>query len=175
LFKLPAEIRNNIFKHALGGHEIRLNLTARNFTIQGSGNDDSSVTSNGFLNLTLVSRQVYTETALLPFTSNTFVFMHDSDTSQKGLAQILLPAQANSITTVKCRPGTVFFDASRGPIVSRHCLNTFADLRGLERLIIAVGDNGLSDESKTFLVEKLRKTHAKEKLDVIVSSEVLTW
>jgi hypothetical protein len=153
---------------------MRLNPRTRKFTIQRS--DFSSwpvAASKGFLSLTLVCRQIWVETVMLPFSSNTFVFTMDSEMVQKGLAQILLPAQVNAITAVKCLPGTVFFEFHRGPMVSRHCLKTFVGFKGLESLIVAVGNIAMSDWDRRCLVEKIRMTHGQEKLHVIISREVL--
>jgi hypothetical protein len=130
-----------------------------------------------FLNLTLVSRQIYTETAMVPFASNTFVLKFDSETSEKALAQNFLPAQANSIATIKCLPGTLFYEFCKGPVASRHCLQTFADLEGLKRLILTIDHTHLTDEEKSCMTEKIREAHGKKELEVVFTSETLvdTW
>jgi hypothetical protein len=152
---------------------MRLDPEKRKFTMQRSDSSSWPVAVKGFLNLTLVCRQIWVETAMLPFSSNTFVFTPDSEMCQKGMAQLLLPAQINAITTVKCLPETVFFEFHRGPVVSRHCLRTFMGLEGLERLVVAVGDVGMSDKDKEYVVEKLREMHGKKELAVVASTEVL--
>jgi hypothetical protein len=142
---------------------MRLDPEKRKFTMQRSDSSSWPVAVKGFLNLTLVCRQIWVETAMLPF----------SEMCQKGMAQLLLPAQINAITTVKCLPETVFFEFHRGPVVSRHCLRTFMGLEGLERLVVAVGDVGMSDKDKEYVVEKLREMHGKKELAVVASTEVL--
>lgn len=65
LLKLPAEIRNIIFRYALSGVEYKIkeddNLSMRNI-----------VTQPDALALLAVCRQIYSETALLPFSLNIF-------------------------------------------------------------------------------------------------------
>jgi hypothetical protein len=126
------------------------------------------------LAVTLVSRQIYTETAMLPFVCNDFVFTSDSEESEKALAQRLLPAQINAIVTIKCSPDILFYGISNGVVASRYCLRTFADLEALQHLVVVdVSDMHLSDDNKSYLIEKLRKAHGKKTLQVEFSAEEL--
>ncbi|KAI4609748.1 hypothetical protein J4E80_008393 [Alternaria sp. BMP 0032] len=70
LLRLPAEIRHMIFGYALGGktfhiHHHEYQGIAKNGTV-----------SKNALALLAVCRQVFAETALLPFSSNTFSAVH---------------------------------------------------------------------------------------------------
>jgi hypothetical protein len=79
---------------------------------------------------------------MLPFALNTFAFTQSSDMVEKDLAQTLLPAQRDAITTVKCHPRLLIFDFSSlrsRPKANKHCLHTFRALKGLERVILAMG------------------------------------
>jgi hypothetical protein len=175
LLRLPAELRALIFGHVLGTYDIRLSSLTRNLEIRTSRFDLPLIgdAQKSFLNLTLVSRQIYIETAMLPFRLNTWIFDHDSEMCQKGLAQRLLPAQANAIKTAKCRPGTVFHEFWAGPVASWYGIKTFAHLEGLECLVVAIGCYPLSEEEKECMVEKVKEAHGKEGLKVIVSAESL--
>lgn len=175
LLRLPAEVRALIFTHVLGTHEIRLKPQIRNFEIRASPDDTplAREEQKSFLNLTLVSRQLYVETAMIPFVHSTWVLDHESEMCQKGLAQRLLPAQANAIATVKCRPETVFHHFDAGSIASRHCIRTFAHLEGLRCLVIALDGVHLRDDEKECMVGKVKELHGKEQMNVIVSNENL--
>lgn len=63
--QLPAEIRSEIYKNALGGETFEINKSG-----QMTGKEERKKES--YLALTLVSRQVYVESVLIPFTTNTF-------------------------------------------------------------------------------------------------------
>ncbi|KAI4926058.1 uncharacterized protein J4E92_006795 [Alternaria infectoria] len=70
LLRLPAEIRHLIFGYALGGKTFHIDYNeyqgiAKNMTV-----------SKNTLALLAVCRQVFAETALLPFSSNTFSAIH---------------------------------------------------------------------------------------------------
>lgn len=86
LLALPAEIRNKIFALALGGHEITITAGHKSFdkktrlytyVLTQTALPLSGVIS-GFVKPTFqlprVSRQVYAETAILPYSLNTFKF-----------------------------------------------------------------------------------------------------
>jgi hypothetical protein len=128
--------------------------------------DNSKLTSDeikNFLNITLVCRQIYAETGLLPFVANTFIITHTED-GEKWLAQKLMPAQQSAITTVQCKLKKLFFDFEGGPLASRHFTGTFRQLEGLECLILDAGKLSLTKEEKEMVVEKVRKASWNAKL-----------
>jgi hypothetical protein len=92
---------------------------------------------------------------------------------QKGLAQRLLPAQANAIKTVKCRPGTVFHDFRAGSIASRHGIKTFAHLEGLECWVVVIDGLCLSGAEKECMMKTVKDVHGTEGLKVVISDESL--
>jgi hypothetical protein len=160
----------------LGGHDIILGFTCSFQIRESSPSNKALLTINQkkkLLAITLVSRQIYTETAMLPFICNDFVFTSDSEISEKGLAQRLLPAQINAIATIKCSPDIVFYEFVKGVVASRHCLRVFANLEGLQRFVLVISGMCLSDEEKICLAEKLRKAHGKEALEVEFLAEKL--
>ena len=144
----------------------------RVFEIRRSSNNTplKSEERKTFLNLTLVCRQIYTETGMLPFISNTFVFTHPEE-AEKWLAQKLLPAQQNAITTIQCPVGKLFFEFARGAVASRHCTNTFKQIEGLKRLVLTVGDCNLSEQDKDCVIGKVRRAHGKKTLKVVFLEE----
>ncbi|KAH3905704.1 hypothetical protein HBI56_211890 [Parastagonospora nodorum] len=169
LLQLPGEVRTLIFTFVLGGHDIQLNHRMRNFEIRPY-HTAACLSSGGqrsFLNLTLVSRQIYIETAMLPFVANTWVFISDPELCQKGLAQRLLPQQANAITTAKCKPETIFYEFREGPIESRHCLKTFAHLQGLMCLIVDLRDVHLTAGEKECMLQKVAAVQGKKDLKLV--------
>jgi hypothetical protein len=98
LLRLPAELRNKIFKLAVGGHTIHLYHTSTLF--------HTSVTDLKILYrdrhcfaLLSVCRQIYLETALLPFSANTLSF-HNKVCSTLFMKQ-RLPIEREAISCVK--------------------------------------------------------------------------
>ncbi|KAJ4296249.1 beta transducin [Kalmusia sp. IMI 367209] len=90
LLRLPSEIRNRIFAYAMGGHVITIKVTKTfdidAFTIshklcstsrqRGKRTRDSAAPP---WQLPLVCRQLYAETALLPYSLNSFRFVDRND------------------------------------------------------------------------------------------------
>ena len=182
LLRLPAELRNRIFGYVLGGHEVRFvwedkprhQRSNRIFEIQRAG-ENSVMTSEEkkrFLSLTLASRQIYTETAMLPFAANTFVFvgLRHPEEAEKWLAQLFLPAQQNAIATVQCPIQNLFFDFAMGLVglvASRHCLGIFRQLEGLQCLIVETENFRLNVLGKEVVAGKIRRAHGKDKLKIV--------
>jgi hypothetical protein len=183
LLRLPAELRNQIFSYALGGYNIHFQIVReardplvpfqvlrmeRVFDIRRPKHESglTSEEKSSFLNLTLVSRQIYTETGLLPFVANTFVITHSED-GEKWLAQKLMSAQQNSVTTVQCPVQELFFDFLAGPVASRHCTGMFRQFEGLECLVLDTEKMKLTEQEKECVVEKLKRTSEKEMLKVV--------
>jgi hypothetical protein len=93
LLRLPAELRNQIFRYALGGETW-------NFVVRES-NRHRVRNCSGFqhaLALLAVCRQIYAETALLPFSLGSFSF-NDSDDFEIWL-KALNSAQRNEVSVV---------------------------------------------------------------------------
>jgi hypothetical protein len=183
LLRLPAEIRNAIFSYALGGYNIHFQIVReardplvpfqvlrmeRAFDIRRP-NHEAGLTSeekSSFLNLTLASRQIYVETGMLPFIANTFVITHSED-GEKWLAQKLMSAQQDAITTVQCPVQELFFDFLAGPVASRHCTGTLRQFEGLECLVLDCEKIRLTEQEKEIVVEKLKRTSEKKELKVV--------
>jgi hypothetical protein len=149
------------------GTWARIGPLQRTFDIRWP-HDNSKLTSEDiqdFLNLTLVCRQIYAETGLLPFVANTFVITHTED-GEKWLAQKLMPAQQSAIKTVQCKLKDLFFDFEGGPLVSRHCTGTFRQLEGLESLVLDPGRLCMTEEEKKMVIEKVRKANGNVRLKV---------
>ena len=97
---MPAEIRNLIFGYALGGrtfhisHYIGQHIT-KNITI-----------SENALALLAVCRQIFAETALLPFSSNTFSAIHPQVFNM--WIEDLPSVFAEAVTSVSLQPCVAF-------------------------------------------------------------------
>lgn len=135
-------------------------------------NDNSKLTSEeikSFLNLTLVCRQIYVETGLLPFVANTFVLTHAED-GEKWLAQKLLPVQQSAITTVQCALQGLFFDFGAGTLASRHCTGTLRQLERLECLKLDAGSVQLTEVEKKIVAKKVQMANRNAELKVLFLS-----
>lgn len=99
LLQLPAEIRNRIFAYALGG---------RSFQVLGNQVKCYSKYPNPeSLSLLRTCRQIYSETALLPFSANIFrVTNEQSPGDLESWLQLRLPVERESITMLHCRMGS---------------------------------------------------------------------
>ncbi|KAF2831590.1 hypothetical protein CC86DRAFT_282473 [Ophiobolus disseminans] len=178
LLRLPAELRTKIFAHTLGGHEMRFSWqdkgckrpSKRIFGIRRRSDNSALMREERkmLLNITLISRQIYTETGLLPFAVNTFPFTMLPDAEQeKWFAQKLLVAQQNAITTVRCPVQKMFFEFEAGPVASRHCTGTFKQLGSLQCLVLEAENFQLSREEKEIVVKKIRTVNGKDMLKVV--------
>ncbi|KAH7087196.1 hypothetical protein FB567DRAFT_61545 [Paraphoma chrysanthemicola] len=182
LLRLPGEIRTQIFANVLGGYDVQFgrNPKARDtdrptsarqghhkvLEFRRSGHDDlATETFRASLALISVCRQIYAEAAMVPFTCNTWVLY--PETSEKSLAQRLLPAQQNAIRTVRCSVAALFWEYERGTVASRYCDGTFNHLEGLERLVLEVGNRVLTEEEKECLLMKVKKANDREGLKVV--------
>lgn len=105
LLRLPPEMRNLIFRYALGGKKFLISRVGRKeqylhvTTVGGE--------STNHFSLLRVCRQIYAETVLLPFTLSTFTF---SDSWSPRLTnalgawmQLRLPIERGSVTTIEFR------------------------------------------------------------------------
>jgi hypothetical protein len=111
---------------------------------------------------------------MLTFALNTFAFTQSSDMVEKDLAQTLLPAQRDAITTVKCHPRLLIFDFSsfwRGPVANKRCLHTFKALKGLERVILAIG--GIRIEAVCQVVLTLKPEEMYEGVEILLEETML--
>jgi hypothetical protein len=91
LLRLPAELRNRIYEHVLGGRTYRFKDTV----YTGRARLDTKG-ENHILALLYVCRQIYFETALLPYTMNMFSFRH-FDISLEPFLRHRSPSQIRSI------------------------------------------------------------------------------
>ena len=70
LLRLPAEIRNKIYGYALGGMKLRMPYRSKELGVVSAMSYGPSVSLtplHRLVGLTLVSRQLYAETKILPF------------------------------------------------------------------------------------------------------------
>ena len=87
LLRLPAELRNHIFALALAHGEITW---------------DQGAWPKNVANLLFVCRQTYAETALLPYSLNSFVFLTISVQSIGNFLKRRTPAQIEHIHDLSC-------------------------------------------------------------------------
>ncbi|KAF2795811.1 hypothetical protein K505DRAFT_193235, partial [Melanomma pulvis-pyrius CBS 109.77] len=89
LLHLPAEIRNQIFEYALGGQTWKIGV------LKGVGVTNKKKHA---LNLLGVCRQIYAETAIIPFQASTFKASNPRKLCTWLLA--ISPARREAITTI---------------------------------------------------------------------------
>ncbi|KAF2118342.1 hypothetical protein BDV96DRAFT_597183 [Lophiotrema nucula] len=104
LLRLPAEVRIQIWEYALGGLWIRLGLRLSHgtmkayiFAIREEFSKHYRPTKKRYFDLLQVCRQIYSETALLPWSLNPVSPPPDIGSQRTGI----LPAQVNAITTLQ--------------------------------------------------------------------------
>ncbi|KAI4915817.1 hypothetical protein J4E90_004263 [Alternaria incomplexa] len=100
LLRLPAEIRHLIFGYALGGKTFYIHHDDR----QGIAKNET--VSKNTLALLAVCRQVFAETALLPFSSNTFSATHPQVFNM--WIEDFPSVFAEAVTSVRLHPCVVF-------------------------------------------------------------------
>ncbi|KAF2118572.1 hypothetical protein BDV96DRAFT_679105 [Lophiotrema nucula] len=125
LLRLPAELRNKILEYALGGQDVYMELEG----VNRRGKERAFTRQRNIISLVYTSRQIYSETAFLPYSSNRFSFpepdpRHSNDASMvlTTWVQSLLPTQLNTISTIY--PGDLlfrfyFFEQYKAPLVSK--------------------------------------------------------
>ncbi|KAH7076356.1 hypothetical protein BKA63DRAFT_564750 [Paraphoma chrysanthemicola] len=116
LLRLPGELRNKIYKFAIGSHyyhieEVTHSRTEKSWWVKTIGRaylspKDKTPQSTAF-HLPEVCRQIYSETATLAYALNTFIIDFDTG-GNKDLIKNLLPAQKNAIRSVM--PQFIFFE-----------------------------------------------------------------
>jgi hypothetical protein len=117
LLRLPAELRNKIFALAFGGLKIFIRNTRIDVSYNSRGNAD--FIRRPFAGLQGTCRQIYVETALLPFSEiNEFWYYTTSDLDI--LQDRFAPAQVKAISTV-------FFNIVFNPL---DIVNNFPDRWG---------------------------------------------
>ncbi|KAF1833308.1 hypothetical protein BDW02DRAFT_599196 [Decorospora gaudefroyi] len=95
LLRLPAELRNRIYNHVLGGRTYRFKDTFRTSQARLDHRGEQHI-----LGLLYVCRQIHFETALLPYTLNTFSF-RDLDISLEPFLRHRSPSQIRSIHSLE--------------------------------------------------------------------------
>jgi hypothetical protein len=114
LLRLPAELRNRVYKYALSGMQICFRPKSedgREARVYPKGTSEGRPATK-FLTLTSVCHQLHRETKLMPFHQNDFVHvLAEDDVAKKvylrrsgilyGLLDVLTPTQRNAIRTLR--------------------------------------------------------------------------
>ncbi|KAF2277408.1 uncharacterized protein EI97DRAFT_290545 [Westerdykella ornata] len=108
LLRLPPEIRNMIFRYAVGGMTFDFTACERPWLqrLRGWKPRVNNPIKNCF-SLLRVCRQIYSETALLPFSANTFHISEDQQEDFDDWLQDRLPIERDAITSLQytaCQP-----------------------------------------------------------------------
>ncbi|KAF2846853.1 hypothetical protein T440DRAFT_220784 [Plenodomus tracheiphilus IPT5] len=150
LLSLPAEIRNRIFKYTLGGNIVWCTITRCHVVIRtGPPRRYIIDTEHALLR---VCRQIYVETALLPFSTNDFGFIPRQPVQV--LWQRMLPGQRNAVTGVVIDDSTV-----RGHLCSGKTESLYTSSQGksseFPNLRLLVFHDKVLREEKPGVVERL--------------------
>ncbi|KZM18522.1 beta transducin [Ascochyta rabiei] len=157
LFRLPAELRNEIYAFALGGNTWSINMT--------EGKPRANNASPHALALLQVNRQIYAEARLFPYLYSTFEGRHNGHL--RIWVQSLTHVQRKSITSVKYHQRSYITEGVCGlsvsPIFWMDTPNMEQwDLEGLKRIEIEVvlhkwGWNSNEEETKKVRARALSK------------------
>ncbi|CAI6287124.1 unnamed protein product [Periconia digitata] len=96
LLRLPPELRNRIYKYALGGKKLR----PAGFIHRIKYEQNGRVTPPNFVALLSVCRQIYAEARLYPFLLNTFEFINTEVEHIDEFAVFLTTQQQQSVKSV---------------------------------------------------------------------------
>ncbi|KAH7076427.1 hypothetical protein BKA63DRAFT_282354 [Paraphoma chrysanthemicola] len=157
LLRLPPEIRNRIFKYALCGHKLRPFLSFEHFRtseLQGVVAANRKL-AKGRFELLLTSRQIYAETAALPYILTTFAFQRTYHIHQWLSVLDRHPVQKKRLRYIK----TLQCASMPSDSVSEHqCHKAFPLDRfcGLERVELLLYHRAYRRE-----VSRINKTYAK--------------
>ena len=175
LLRLPAEIRNMIYAHTLGGHSWSISMSG--------GKPHADNHTKQALALLQVNRQIYSETHLHPYLHNTFEGRHIGHLRE--WIQSLSNVQRNSISTIKFHLRGYIVQGAQGPDVNA----TFwmevprlakYNLAGLKKIEIELAlrkwasgmDEKVAEEAKSVVMHKLRdlleEEHSGVMLEVVL-------
>jgi hypothetical protein len=136
LLSLPPEIRNRIWAYALGGHDFRqIHCLRSRYVLRPRPRERSNIFA-----LLRVSRQIYAETALLPYNVNTFAVedLSSNDVLKAGKsANRLKKYQLGQITELEIRLTNAGV-MCRYPWIASLNPSKFTVLTGLRRITIQV-------------------------------------
>jgi len=165
LLRLPAELRNKIYEYALGGMELRISYRTRKFALLSALSYDPSVSLtplHRFVGLTLVSRQLYAETKILPFDLCTMDVTRSSFHFQ---IERLNATQRQAISTIRMH----YMNAISGA-VWRFLWSEVRLLTGLKRVEVFCCPTNLGLSGRIHLVEAVEKGLGRDDVDVVVDS-----
>jgi hypothetical protein len=156
LLCLPAELRNRIYELALGGLRLQV-FNIRNGTkdyhshyIAARDEEPHSRCKelHRLTALTLVCRQLYTETNILPFRLNA---VHVSSDTISHLVTVLSEAQRNAIFTLRTNYVEIQY------LRSANFLPLLAQLGSLKRVIVEGWKAWMPQEEMQRLLEKVKQ------------------
>ncbi|KAH7408110.1 hypothetical protein DE146DRAFT_362550 [Phaeosphaeria sp. MPI-PUGE-AT-0046c] len=101
LLRLPPELRNKIWRFAIGGEYIEMPVTQR--LLNEPKRKDRTAEKLAVFRIPSVSRQVYAETATMPYSANTFCLSANINMMLKNWPVFLIPAYRNAIVSIALR------------------------------------------------------------------------
>ena len=165
LLRLPAELREMIYTHALGGHVFRMSMRyiQKHKAIARADNPPPHA-----LALLLTNRQINSEARLLPFSANTFSGRHEGHL--RSWIRSLPAEQRNQIKSVKFVRRGYIVESERGVDVSTSFWMDLPNvkwwrLEGLKRMEVEVTllgwgwmkDETRAEETKEWVMARLRR------------------
>ncbi|OSS50713.1 hypothetical protein B5807_04068 [Epicoccum nigrum] len=163
--RLPAELRETIYTHALGGHIWKMSMSYVDKDTTLARADNSSPHA---LALLLTNRQIYSEARLLPFAANTFSGRHEGHLRE--WARSLSPEQRNQVKALQFVRRGYVVESEQGMDVSPSFWMAVPSvgrwgLEGLKRIEVEVTllnwggmkDETLAEETKEWVLARLRR------------------
>jgi len=162
LLRLPAELRNKIYGYALGGIELRMSYRSKELGVVSPMSYDPHMSFTPFhrlVGLTLVSRQIYAETKILPFELCTMLAL---GSTFNGLIERLNLTQRQAISTIhahhlEVKESTVWTNS--WPAVRL--------LTGLKRVEVFCSSN-LGLPERIHIAEGIKKGLGRDDVDVLL-------
>ncbi|KAI4631575.1 uncharacterized protein J4E87_002280 [Alternaria ethzedia] len=164
LLRLPAELRNKIYEYALGGMELRISYRNRELGLVAAMFYNTPVlftSLHRLVGLTLVSRQLYAETKILPFELCTMLALRFTFND---LIERLNITQRQAISTIRAH----YRDACNG--TAWEDWPAVRSLKGL-KCVVVFGCPTMEQLKPGSLIETIEKGLGRDDVDVLVEFE----
>ena len=165
LLRLPAELRNKIYGYALGGMELRVSYRSKELGVVSAMSYDPSVSLTPLhrrVGLTLVSRQLYAETKILPFELCTMDVIRSLFYNH---IKRLNTTQRQAISTIR----THYMNARDGTVWTI-LWSEVRKLTGLKRVEVFCCPTNLGLSGRIHLVEAIKEGLGRVDVDVVLDS-----
>ena len=164
LLRLPAELRNKIYGYALGGMDLRISYRSRELGLVAAMFYNTPVwftSLHRLVGLTLVSRQLYAETKILPFELCTMLALRFTFND---LIERLNITQRQAISTIRAH----YRNACDG--MTWEDWPAVRSLKGLEWVVV-FGCPTMEQLKPANLIETIEKGLGRDDVDILVEFE----